>query len=198
MKSFIRDFDEIYPPSVDGLHFKGDTKQKSFIGGLASFAVTVFVIFFVYGNGRKMFLRDDPTLSSLAEELIYESVAVVPIKKVGKILFQVLENGYSTVNLDAVEGGYRQYIHIRLLNHIYKYNADKGKHDVIEKIYDLERCQASNFEGSDFEKQYFDLYSKYDQYCIDQLDEVFLQGTKESFLKLQDYAYITYEVYRCN
>ena len=98
-----------------------------------------------------MFLRDDPNLSTLTEELIYENMQEVPINKVGKILFQVLENGYQTVNLDAVEGGYRQYIHIRLINYLYKYNLETEQFDVTENIYDLERCQQSNFENTEFE-----------------------------------------------
>ena len=66
-KNFIRDLDEIYPPSCGNMHFKGDSETKSYIGGLASFGVTIFVLFFVYGNGLKMFTRSDAALSSLAE-----------------------------------------------------------------------------------------------------------------------------------
>ena len=116
--------DEIYPPSAGNLHFKGDTKQKTFIGGLASFGVTLFVLYFVYGNATRMFTRSDASLSSLAEQMRYDDVAKVSIDKVAKILFEILEDGDNTVDLDAIEGGYRQYIHIRLNNGEKTYNAD--------------------------------------------------------------------------
>ena len=44
VKNFIRDFDEIAPPSADSMHFKGDFLIKSYLGGLVSFGITLFVI----------------------------------------------------------------------------------------------------------------------------------------------------------
>jgi hypothetical protein len=67
VRNFIRELDEIAPASAGNLHFKGDSSIKSYLGGLASFGVTIFVLFFVYGNGLKMFTRSDASLSSLAE-----------------------------------------------------------------------------------------------------------------------------------
>jgi hypothetical protein len=64
------------------------------------------MIFFVYGNGKKMLARDEPSLWSLNEELKYDSMEPIQINQVGKILFQILENGYNTVDLDSIEGGY--------------------------------------------------------------------------------------------
>jgi hypothetical protein len=45
---YIRDLDEIVEPSAASLHFQTDFKQKTFAGGLASFAVTLYVLYFVY------------------------------------------------------------------------------------------------------------------------------------------------------
>lgn len=77
-----------------------------------------------------MVTKSDPSLSSLAESMDYEAVGKIEINKLGKILFEVLENGDNTVDLEAVEGGYQQYMHIRL-NHVVKtYNQDTDSFDV--------------------------------------------------------------------
>jgi hypothetical protein len=64
---YIRDLDEIVEPSAASLHFQTDFKQKTFAGGLASFAVTIYVLFFVYSKGSTMFNKDDPNMTSLEE-----------------------------------------------------------------------------------------------------------------------------------
>ena len=67
VSDYIRDLDEIVEPSAAGLHFQTDFKQKTFAGGLASFAVTLYVLYFVYSKGKTMFERDDPNMTSLEE-----------------------------------------------------------------------------------------------------------------------------------
>ena len=71
---YIRDSDEIVEPSANNLHFQTDFKQKTFAGGLLSFGVTLYVLFFVYSKGTMMFNRDDPTMISLEEPMDYEGV----------------------------------------------------------------------------------------------------------------------------
>lgn len=138
--------DEIYPPSAGNLHFQGDTKQKTFIGGLASFGVTLFVLYFCYDNGKRMFGYGDPALSSLAEMMKYDEVDKVPISDTAKILFEILEGGDTSVDLDSIEGGYRQYVHIRVNNKEKLWNADTKSFDIKNNYYDLERCTESNFQ----------------------------------------------------
>ena len=104
---YIRDLDEIVEPSAAGLHFQTDFKQKTFVGGLASFAVTCYVLFFVYSKGIMMFQRDDPNMTSLEEEMSYDDVGQVSTTDTAKVLFEILEGGDNTFDLDAVEGGYQ-------------------------------------------------------------------------------------------
>ena len=137
VKDYIRDLDEIYPPSSTSLHFQGDRKQKTFIGGLASFGVTLFVLYFCYDNGKRMFGFGDPALSSLAEKMKYDEVGQVKIGDVAKILFEILEDGDTAVDLEAVEGGYKQYVDIRLNNKEKKWNPDTKSFDVKDNYYDL-------------------------------------------------------------
>ena len=145
-----------------------------------------------------MFTRSDASLSSLAEQMRYDDVAKVSIDKVAKILFEILEDGDNTVDLDAIEGGYRQYIHIRLNNGEKTYNADTKQFDSKNNYYDLKRCEQSNFDNNEYEKQYYQLKKTRAQYCIDQLDGVYLQGTRDSEVLKQDNAAIVYEVLVCN
>ena len=115
-----------------------------------------------------------------------------------KVLYEILENGDSTVDLDKIEGGYKQYIHVRLNNIIKIYNKDTKKFDKTNNYYPLKRCEESNFEKNDYELQYFKLKSSRAQYCIDQLEDVYLQGTRDSEVLKQDHAYLIFETWRCH
>lgn len=79
ISDYIRDLDEINEPSAATLHFQTDFKQKTLIGGLCSFGVTIYVLFFVYNKGKMMFGRDDPNMTSLEEQMDYDSVGKVSI-----------------------------------------------------------------------------------------------------------------------
>ena len=87
----------------------------------------------------------DPALSSLAEKMKYDEVGKVKIQDVAKILFEVIENGDSPVDLESVEGGIQQYVEIRLNNKEKTWNPDQKKFDVKDNYYELERCKESNF-----------------------------------------------------
>ena len=84
-----------------------------------------------------MILREGPSLSSLAESMDYEAVGRVQIADLPKILFEILENGDNTVNLEDVEGGYRQYINIRLNNQVKTFNSETKTFDVKNNYYNL-------------------------------------------------------------
>ena len=73
-----------------------------------------------------MFERDDPNMTSLEEQMKYLTVSKVPIDGTAKVLFEILEGGDNTVDLDAVEGGFEQYVHVRLAN-IIKTFDDAGE-----------------------------------------------------------------------
>jgi Ca2+-binding EF-hand superfamily protein len=64
---WVRDKDEIVEPGAHLLHFQGDSKQKTFVGGLASMLVTAYLLFMVYTNGRKMIYKGDNSITSLME-----------------------------------------------------------------------------------------------------------------------------------
>lgn len=99
--NWVRDRDEIVAPGYEGLHFQTDFKQKTCAGGLASFGVTCYVIFMAYTKGMQMLGLDDPYISSLEETMNYEEVGKVPFSELAKPLFEILEGGDTTVDLDA-------------------------------------------------------------------------------------------------
>jgi hypothetical protein len=66
-------------------------------------------------------------------------------------LFEILENGDSTVNLEEVEGGYKQYINIRLNNQVKTFNSETKQFDVKNNYYNLQKCDESNFNKTEFE-----------------------------------------------
>jgi hypothetical protein len=69
---WIRDKDEIVEPSAHTLHFQGDSKQKTMVGGIASMSVTAYLLFMVYTNGSKLIGKDDNQITSLMEQMNYE------------------------------------------------------------------------------------------------------------------------------
>jgi predicted XRE-type DNA-binding protein len=64
---WIRDKDEIVKPSAHTLHFQGDSKQKTMVGGISSMSVTAYLLFMVYTNGSKLIGKDDNQITSLME-----------------------------------------------------------------------------------------------------------------------------------
>jgi stringent starvation protein B len=83
----------------------------------------------------------------------YEEIDKVPLNKTAKVLYEILENGDNTVNLDTVPGGYRQYLHIRVNNVVKVWSNETGTPTLsrTNNYYDLKRCTADNFK-TDFEK----------------------------------------------
>jgi hypothetical protein len=69
----------------------------------------------------------------------------MPINKVGKILFEILENGDNTIDLEEIEGGYNQYINIRLNNVVKTFVPETGEFIVKDNYHDLQRCTTNNF-----------------------------------------------------
>jgi large-conductance mechanosensitive channel len=86
---YIRELDEVVEPRVNTLHFQTDFKQKTFIGGLASFLVICYVIYFAVDHAITMFGRQDPRMASLEEEMRYNEVGKVSIAKTAKVFIEI-------------------------------------------------------------------------------------------------------------
>jgi hypothetical protein len=72
----------------------------------------------VYSKGRKLIFKDDNSIVSLSEGMIYEDVGKVSVwNETAKPLLEVLENGDNTVDLEKLNDfGYdaKRYMHKRL------------------------------------------------------------------------------------
>jgi len=71
---FVRDNDSLVESSATELHFQSDTKQKTQLGGFCSIGVSLYVLYMVYSNGRKMIERDNNSYVSLEQQMNYENV----------------------------------------------------------------------------------------------------------------------------
>ena len=71
LENFIKSQDEIVQPKASDLHFSSNYKQKTFVGGIASMLVTLYVLSMVYTNGLKMVQKDKNTYKSLEEQMDY-------------------------------------------------------------------------------------------------------------------------------
>jgi len=88
-------------------------------------------------------------------------------------------------------------VHIRINNIEKKYV--NGELERVDNYYDIHRCTHHEFFGTEFEFQFYNQMkanSKYN-YCARD-DEIYLHGTRDSATRLQDHAYIIYEVHKCN
>ena len=50
--TYITDKDELVTPSHQNLHFQTDYMQKTFVGGLISLGVTLYVLSVAYARGK--------------------------------------------------------------------------------------------------------------------------------------------------
>ena len=110
-EKFITTRDEIAPPGYSNLHFHSDEKQKTFVGGLLSFGVTLYTLFIAYTRGRQMLQFGDPTISSIEESLDVEGVGDVFLNDVASMYLEIVEYGDYAIDLDALD--YKRFIHLR-------------------------------------------------------------------------------------
>ena len=67
--NFVKARDEIAPPGFSKLHFSGNVDQKTFVGGLLSFAVTLYTMYIAYYRGLQMLSYTGPKISSVIDKL---------------------------------------------------------------------------------------------------------------------------------
>ena len=89
--NWVRESDEIAEPPATQLHFDGDSKQKTILGGLVSLGVTVYLINMVYTKGLQLVGKGDNRIVSLSEGMNYEEIGKVYIwNETAKPLFEIL------------------------------------------------------------------------------------------------------------
>jgi hypothetical protein len=70
-EKYIRAKDELAPAGFSKLHIRTNMQQKTFIGGLLSFAVSLYVAFVFYTRGKQMLGFNGPKISSVQEGMNY-------------------------------------------------------------------------------------------------------------------------------
>ena len=68
--SYITDKDELVTPPHQNLHFQTDYMQKTFVGGIISLGVTIYVLSVAYARGKQMLQYDDPVNTSIEQGMI--------------------------------------------------------------------------------------------------------------------------------
>ena len=77
IENFLVSRDEIAPPGYSFLHFHGDEKQKTLLGGSISYGIFLYTLWIVYIRGRQMLEFDDPDIKSITEVFDYDEVGHV-------------------------------------------------------------------------------------------------------------------------
>ena len=130
----------------------------------------------VYSNGKKMVMRDNNSFISLMEQTDYEGIGKGFLNDTYKILFEIVENGSKTVELES--RNYEKYINIRLKQIIKTYDKETKSFKVENKYFPIPKCNKENFKRNEFEKSYWENTqiegSVRNQYCIDSNEEVYI------------------------
>ena len=131
VSQWIRDQDEIVAPGYEGFHYQTDFKQKTCLGGTASLCVTAYLLYMTYIKGKQMLGLEEPYISSLEETMDYDLVGKVPFSSLAIPIFEILQGGDGTIDLD--EANHRQYIHVRINNYVKRY--PNGELEVENNFY---------------------------------------------------------------
>lgn len=134
----------------------------------------------------------DPVNTSIEEGMIQEDVGKIYIPTLAKPLFEVLDAGDNSYDLDAND--YKRYMHIRVNNIKKLFNGDKMTRT--DTYHEIQRCTEDGFQQNDYMKEYWKQQTR-KQYCIDHLDDVYLQGNRDSVYNLKDSSYLIYEIHKC-
>ena len=151
---FITDIDEIAPPSATNLHFQGDIKQKTLLGGLVSLGVYLYVLYFVYQNGKKMVTYDDPSISSIEKQMDYIEVGKKYLDKLPKLITTFTHDGNSQYEYTEED---EKFIVVKLI-HVEIPNSQGANAPAKRTEYKVERCTEDNFVNHEFEKMFWDAY----------------------------------------
>lgn len=154
--NFLKSKDEIAPTGFSQLHIRNNLGQKTVVGGCLSLFVSLYVVFIAYTKGRQMLQFDSPDISSIEETMKYNVVGKIKMVSMAKPLFEILEGGDNTVDLEAVD--YKKYINIRLVN-VVKNIGEDGEVERTDKYYEIERCEKQDFEKNAYLRQYWKSYN---------------------------------------
>ena len=53
-EEWVTSKDEVCPAAASKLHFRGNIDQKTFLGGLMSWSISMYVMFIAFTKGRQM------------------------------------------------------------------------------------------------------------------------------------------------
>jgi hypothetical protein len=84
--------------------------------------------------------------------MISADVGRIPITTMAKPLFEVLDEGDNSFDLDG--NNYKRYIHIRV-NNIKKTFVNGDTMLRTDTYYEIERCKEENFQQTDYMKTYW-------------------------------------------
>ena len=103
-----------------------------------------------------------------------------------KDLKKYTSKGYIQVESNEVnleEEQFRKYIHLDVRYIQYIWDESNGKHDRIDKVFQLKHCTKDDFHDTEYEQNYFKLYEYLEFMCIDDPeDEILLYGTKDGLV----------------
>jgi len=103
--------DELVAPSNENLHFAGDTRQKTLIGGILSLFVTGYMIQMGWKRGVKMVDFDNSYLSSVTSTFEMEDDADDPLFVDMSVPMLEILNGSMDDTVELTRKT-RAYIHI--------------------------------------------------------------------------------------
>ena len=100
--------------------------------------------------------------------------------------------------MDIAASNYRRFMHINVVQYIKKYN-DAGEETITKKIFQVKKCVAEDFNGSDYNKAFWESNQNTPLVCInDPEGSFYIQGTRDDSILKRDNAYFIIEISKCS
>jgi len=94
----IKEQDEVAEPVSAGLHFNGDDKYKTTLGGIVSVTIKVFLLYYTLNNAYAMVTHAGPYILSLSRAIDFEKEAmgseIYKLEEMTKIHFEIVDRAW--------------------------------------------------------------------------------------------------------
>ena len=177
--AYIRSKDGIMKPSHTRLNFMGDVKQKTFIGGIFSMFISLYVLYIAVDKAHYMIMRVNPTIRSIVKG--YHQDDKVRLEDLPVVLLEIwgqdtsrdehhkLGEGDSARSMFKpieLDESTKRYMDIKLKQVTVHFN-DQGHEWTESKYFGVEKCKEDFFVKTDLEKEFWDKHKDSSQmYCL--------------------------------
>ena len=95
----IKSQDMLASSIASGLHFNGDKKYKTTLGGVVSIFIKAFMFYYTANNAYRMMIHENPYIISLSRALDFENdptgTKIYPLEYMTKLHFEIVDRKWT-------------------------------------------------------------------------------------------------------